>query len=147
MADSHTNAELNRVLIRIYRSLLQYMGESWPWTGVDEVQEQQVIEQLVQEQQASTASLVDLLDSRGYSIDFGQYPDNSEYHYVALDFFLERILRDEQATLATVREAKARCAGDPQAASLLEQVETSERSIYERLMVLATGRQKPVLIA
>jgi hypothetical protein len=145
MADS--NDALNRILVRLYRSLLQYMGESWPWTGVDEEREQQVIEQLVREQKAQVATLVDLLNERGHAIDFGQYPDNSEYHYVALDFVLERIIRDEQAVLAAVQQAKSECDGDATGLSFLEQVELSERTIIERLMALAAGRRQSVLIA
>ena len=147
MADSNPNVALNRVLIRLYRSLLQYMGESWPWTGVDEVQEQQVIEQLVREQQAQVAALVDFLNERGHAIEFGQYPDNSEYHYVALDYALERIIRDEQAVLTAVQQAKAECGSDPLALRVLDQVESSERTIIERLMALAAGRRQSVLIA
>ena len=147
MADSNPNDALNRILMRLYRSLLQYMGESWPWSSVDESREQQVIDQLVREQTSQVAMLVDVLNDRGHAIDFGQYPDNSEYHYVALDFVLERIIRDEQAVLTAVRQAKADCGGDPTALRLLEQVESSERTIIERLMALAAGRQQSVLIA
>jgi hypothetical protein len=138
----NVNAELNRVLVRLYRSKLQYVGECWPWTSAAEAQEEREIGQLVQTQQQHVASLVELLTARSHAIEFGQYPDLSELHYVNLDYVLETLAADAEATIRDVEQTKVACEEDASAASLLSAILDAERAGLEKIKALAAARQK-----
>lgn len=91
------NDRLNDLLIDLGRSLLQYVGESWPWASEDEAAEGTAVERMVAEQRESVLQFAALLDDRGHRIAYGQYP--SEYtslHYVALDYLLDQLVDDQQ---------------------------------------------------
>jgi hypothetical protein len=65
---------LNDLLIDVGRSLLQYVGESWPWTSEDEADVGTSVQRIVAEQRDTVLQLAELLDSRGHRIAYGQYP-------------------------------------------------------------------------
>ena len=71
MTDLIANYRVNDQLIHLGRSLLQYVGESWPWIGAEESTEKEIVDRLVQEQRQSVGRLVDMLRRRGHIIDFG----------------------------------------------------------------------------
>ncbi|MFO1095562.1 MAG: hypothetical protein U0992_20005 [Planctomycetaceae bacterium] len=107
---------LNDLLIDLGRSLLQYVGESWPWASEEEAAEQTAVERMVAEQRETVLQFAALLDERGHRIAYGQYP--SEYtslHYVALDYLLDQLL-DDQQYLADELTAAALESGDDEAA-------------------------------
>ncbi len=80
MMNPSTDEILSRLVPRVYRSLLQYTVECWPWTPSAESPdgkspEQKSIEQMAARQQQFVARLVDLLSRRGAAVDFDNYPD------------------------------------------------------------------------
>lgn len=142
MTEATANARLNRALIRLHRGLLQYVGECWPWTMSGDENEQREVDALVRQQQESVRQLVTLLSERNWPIDFGVYPEFSEYHYVTLDYLLELLIRDEQAILAELDGIGRQVpAAD---ADVVESLAQSERLILRKLQSLAS-RPKPAM--
>lgn len=138
MPDSSQNARLNAVLIRVYRCLLQYVEECWPWAALNESGERLAVQGLAREQQHFVGGLVDLLSSRGWPIDFDNYPtDFTDLHYVSLDYLLGRMADDEQELVSVIDSARAASSGDPSATSLLSHLLDAERRHAARLRELA----------
>jgi hypothetical protein len=142
MTDHTDNETLNRLIPRLYRSLLQYTVECWPWTPSAESPdgkslEQQAIEQMAARQQQFVARLVDLLSRRGVVVDFDNYPDLSELHYVALDFLLGRLIADEQRLVSELEAVRGATQGDPPAATLIVELLAAEKDNLARLRNLA----------
>jgi hypothetical protein len=141
MAQRIFNHRLNDLLIDLGRSLLQYVGESWPWTSADEAAEQARIDALVAEQQQSLRSLTELLAARGHRIDPGSYPtEYTSLHYVALDYLLTQLVEEQQELADECAEVVTEGANDPQAAPLLVQISEQATDHLQRLRLLAQQR-------
>lgn len=141
MTDNSSDV-LNRVLARVYRSLLQYAVDCWPWsTATDtlavEPAEQKSIESMVKGQQESVTRLADLITQRGDVADFGSFPDNSEMHYVSLDYLLGKLIADEQDLVADLQGALAELGHDAEAAALVSHVLAAETRNVARLRDLS----------
>jgi len=133
---------LNDLLIDVGRSLLQYVGESWPWTSEDEADVGASVVRIVAEQRATVLQLAELLDARAHRIAYGQYP--SEYtslHYVALDYLLDQLALQQQDLAAELSVAVADAAGDDEAHSLLTAAAEQARRHADELSALAAGRK------
>lgn len=141
MSNVQHNAVLADVVIDLSRCLLQYVGESWPWTASDEA-EQQVIDNLVARQQQSVAKLADILHRRRNFIDFGAYPTEfTDLQYLALDHLLDQLVTSERALVDALGQAVTAVAGDDEAQAALESSLTVERDNLGRLEELAASRQ------
>ena len=143
MMNQSSDDILNRLVPRVYRSLLQYTVECWPWTpsaeSADGISpEQKAIEQMASRQQEFVGRLVDLLSRRGVVVDFDNYPDYSELHYVALDFLLGRLIADEQRLVAELETARGAIHNDPPAATLVVELIAAEKQNLVRLRELAS---------
>jgi hypothetical protein len=143
MTDEAGTDILNRLVPRVYRSLLQYTVECWPWTPSAESPdgkspEQKAIEQMAARQQEFVARLVDLLSRRGVVVDFDNYPDYSELHYVALDYLLGKLIADEQRLVSELEAARGAIHNDPPAATLIVELLAAEKDNLVRLRELAS---------
>jgi len=137
------NEALNDILINTGKSLLQYVGEAWPWTSVSALQEQRAIDELVSQQQRHVAAITELLGKRAWTIDFGTYPtEYTDLHYAALDFLLAQLIASESALVDDVERAKQKCSSDTEAVSSLDGLLIEQREItvqLRQLSVSATG--------
>ena len=141
MPERASSSVVNDVLVHLNRSLLQYAGESWPWSDSEAAGERAVIESLVARQQTHVARIVDLLLERYAGIDFGVYPtEYTDLHYVALDYLLTLLVAGEQDVLADIDRALPLCEGDEAAARILEDARADQREIVEQLQRLASTR-------
>jgi hypothetical protein len=141
VAHTFSNDRLNELLIGLGRSLLQYVGESWPWTPGDDVEEKSVIDRLVAQQRESVAHLAALLDERGHLIDPGAYPtDYTSLHYVALDYLLGRLVAQQQELAGDARTALQDSQGDEEVEMLLTGVATQAEQHREELSKLVAAR-------
>jgi hypothetical protein len=143
MADQNNIDLLNRLVARVYRCLLQYTVECWPWTTSSESSdekspEQKTIEEMAARQQEFVARLADLLSRRGVVPDFGNYPDNSELHYVALDYLIGKLIADEERLVAELESSREAFRNDPPAATLIVELLAAEKENLARLRDLAT---------
>jgi hypothetical protein len=143
------NERLNELLILLGRSLLQYVGESWPWTAEHETQPREVINRLVAEQQESVAQIAEFLDERGHRITYGSFPtEYTSLHYAALDYLLTRLIADQREIFEEVGEARLEAEGDYDAELLLTGVSEQARRHLTELEQLARDREarKPAVV-
>jgi hypothetical protein len=127
------NEVLNQVVIAVGRSLLQYSGAAWPWTGSSSTVSRAAVEALIGEQAEHIRQLAELLDSRGWTTDFGVFPDFTDLHYLSLKYVLPHLVENERAVIGQIEAAVSRCAGDEEAVKLLSEIGVGERSILARL--------------
>ena len=142
MADLNSSDVLNRLLVRLYRGLLQYAVDCCSWTtaadtAAIESGEQMAIEQIAARQKAFIARLVELISRRGSVVDFGSYPDNSELHYVALDYLLGKLIADEQGLIAELQAGLRVLQSDAEAAALVTEILAAENENVVRLRELS----------
>lgn len=142
MPDQSSNSALNDLLILVYRSLLQYTMECWPWSDDGETGEQQAIDALAGEQKALVERLAELLDHRGVMVDLGTYPDWSELHYVSLDSLLARLIQDEEAMLAAIERLRPALQTDAEGSALADEIVAAERRHLSKLREIAGARAK-----
>jgi hypothetical protein len=135
------NELLNQVLIVMGRSLLQYSADCWPWTGSGETGLRGAVEGLIPEQTDRVRRLAELLDSRGWTIDFGVFPDYTGLHYLSLDFVLPHLVENERTVVKEIELALPNCAGDTEGSALLAELLDGERATLARLEELT--RSKP----
>ncbi len=137
MPEDFVNAELNRLLVAVRRSLLQYMGECWPWTDPKHQEAQQRFVRLIGRQESGIANVVELLVRRGWIVDFGVYPTEfTDLHYVALDFLIARAVDNQRSVLAEVEAHVGACASDPEAFALVQHVAAVEREVLDELQAM-----------
>jgi len=135
------NEVLNRVLVVMGRSLLQYSADAWPWTGSGSTVPRATVESLTAEQSGRVRKLAELLDRRGWTIDFGVFPDFTGLHFLSLDFVLPRLVENQRAVVKEIEMAIPKCTGDPDGAALLLEILAGERSVLAKLEELS--RSKP----
>lgn len=142
MADSRMNDELNQLVVSLGRSLLQYVGECWPWTRNSAEAERAALHTLIQRQQQCCAALIEMLSSRNASIDMGAYPtDYTDLHYVSLDFLLSQLIANERVLIGELEQALADSIAvrDNEAHELVEQLLGLERENLAALEDLSCG--------
>ena len=132
-----TSGLLNRLLVRIYRGLLQYSADCWPWTDAEESAEKRAVERMGEAQRQNIGAVVEVLTGRGVVVDFGSYPDNSELHYVSLDYLLGKLIADEEAIVAEIEASQDEAAHDTEAARLVSELLAAEKAHLAQLRELA----------
>ncbi|MEX0728282.1 MAG: hypothetical protein WEB58_21000 [Planctomycetaceae bacterium] len=142
MTSSECHAKLNELLIRLNRSLLQYVGESWPWTDAESQATLSELDGLVKRQQNDVARLVQVLLSHRWAIDFSNYPTEfTDKQFLSLNFLLPQIVAAEKVNTSICDETRACCGGDEQIAELLKQITANEADGVERLEKLLKTRK------
>jgi len=131
------NDVLNGVLILLRRSLLQYAGEAWPWTGSGSGEPRAEIDRLIAAQSERVGKLADRLDSRRWTIDFGAFRDFSDLHYLSLTFVLPHLVDNERTVVREIELALPACAGDSEATALVAEILVGESQALTQLERLA----------
>jgi hypothetical protein len=131
------NDVLNGVLILLRRSLLQYAGEAWPWTGSGSGEPRAEIDRLIAAQSERVGKLSDLLDSRRWTIDFGAFPDFTGLHYLSLTFLLPHLVENERTIVRELELALPACADDSQATALVAEILVEESQALTQLEKLS----------
>lgn len=146
MHDPLQNERLNDLVVRMFRSLLQYTNECWPWGGIDEVAEQKIIADLAARQQQEVQRLVELLQDRNERVESGTYPTEfGDLHYVALEYLMHMLLNDENGIIAALEQEAATSAADHEVANLLQELIASERQNLAQLQEL--GKRAPAALS
>jgi hypothetical protein len=137
------NDVLNGVLVLLRRSLLQYAAEAWPWiaTGASEVHVQ--VDRLIATQSERVRKLVDLLDARRWTMDFGAFRDFTDLHYLSLAFLLPHLVENQKTIVSEIERALPQCAGDSQATALVAEILVGESQALSELQQLVARQAKP----
>lgn len=140
MAATQSSARLNAVLIRTFRSLLQYVEECSAWADMAEGDVEQAVTSMRLEQQALVGRMVEVLASRGWPIDFGNFPtEYTDLHYVALDFLLGELVADESQLIVEAERVRTASADDPEVFDLLAKLVAAEQQHMARFSALAAA--------
>jgi DNA-binding ferritin-like protein len=136
-ASRHIDA-LNDLLIEMGRSLLQYVGECWPWTGDEHADIHKKLSELIARQQENVTTLATELHSHRTDVDLGTYPtEHTDLHYVGVDFLIDHLVANQEHVVATVQETAEAVADDPRLAQLLAPIVKDEQEILDELEKLA----------
>lgn len=128
---------LNTVLDRLSHTLLQYIGESWPWTDPLDSERQPIIEGLVRRQQFGAERIAEFLTERRAIVTLGNYRfDGSSLHYCTFEFLKPRLIADETSLIAELQKAAASANGDAGAVRLLEQLIADEEETLRQVSEL-----------
>jgi len=137
MSDQASLQILSGLLNQVRYSLLQYIGESWPWSGKDEQTRLEAFTGLVRRQQFSAERLASLLLERRAVVPGSNYPkDCSELHFVTLDFAKKRLIANAEAVIAALKAATPQLTDDAEALRLVEQLASDEQQTLDSLKAL-----------
>lgn len=125
---------LNTVLDRLSHTLLQYIGEAWPWAHPLEPDCQATIMGLVRRQQFGAERVAELLTERRAIVTLGNYRfDGSSLNYCTFEFLKPQLVADETRLIAELREAASSVNGDAGAIRLLEQLIADEEETLKQI--------------
>ncbi len=104
MIDPQSATALQAIVRRESRSLLQYVGESFPWTRANELVALADLRQLIAEENHSTQALGKYLLARHVRLPFfSAYPSVfTNVNFVALDFVLPRLVELQAGAIAAL---------------------------------------------
>ncbi|MDB5392214.1 MAG: hypothetical protein JWM11_7860 [Planctomycetaceae bacterium] len=129
--------QLNSLFVRLHRSLLQYVGECWPWS--DEVSEEDkharhVLTQSLASQRRSADQLANALEQIGWVISFGGYPTAfTDLQYLSLKYLLKQVVISQMEIVKSFDKATSVYPDSP----LLKHIADSERSILQAVQNLS----------
>ncbi len=148
MNSTACHAKVNELLIAAGRGLLQYVGECWPWSSIDDAALRNELEGLVKRQQNDVARLVNHLSSQRWPVDFSNYPTEfTDKHFLSIDYLLPQILENETAIKANCESALSACQEDAELMELLRQILANEIDGIDRLKKLCDTRNAPCATA
>lgn len=132
-------AVLNRLFGKIYRSLLQYVGESWPWSPVEkESEEHAFLQGLLESQMEDVRQLADYLVAHRVPLSNDPYPIVfTDLQYLSLEHLVREVLADQQVLLGELEAGAKTLDSKSEAAQLVREVTENERKLVERLKEFA----------
>lgn len=137
MACIQHNSQLNRLIVDLGCSLLQFVGEVSPWSPAGAGVARDTVARLVKQQQHHVEQLVELLTERRWPVEFGVYPaEFTDLHFLSLKALLPRVIENQNRIVAELDEAAHTCVDDVEAMSVLNAVLASERSLTDELKAL-----------
>jgi hypothetical protein len=144
MTDPRTQAILQGALVRESRSLLQYAGDSFPWTTAGENAALPEVRRLIDEQLQGAEELARFLTRHRVPLPYlGQYPMAfTEVNYISLDHLLSLLAEDERGGLAAL-EAGQTGLHDPEAHAQLARLIQRKRDRLATLEKLAAAHPEP----
>lgn len=137
--DPRTTTLLQNLVKKEGRSLLQYIGEAFPWTTVKNHHGLPIVLQIVKEEQDATADIVKLLTRRKVRAPYlGAYPMQfTTLNYVALDHLLPLLIAFERGRLSEL-ESQLPLVADAEAHALVRELIDSKRRHAHTLETLSS---------
>lgn len=107
MIDPVTQGLLQELVSRQSRSLLRYVGDSFPWSAAGKEHALANLHQIVAEDQEATKALIRFLQRARIVVPFqGSYPSwFTTINFVSLDYLLPMLIRDQRAGIADLETA------------------------------------------
>ncbi|MBI3407044.1 MAG: hypothetical protein HY040_01645 [Planctomycetes bacterium] len=139
--DARTQTILQDLVRKEGRSLLQYVGESFPWTTAKNHDALPVLFQMVKEEQDGAAAIVRLLMKRKVRPPYlGAYPMSyTTINYISLDHLLPYLVDFEKRRIAEL-ERELPLLDDVEArATVLSLLDTKRRHLQNLSEIQARG--------
>ncbi|MFP6768403.1 MAG: hypothetical protein VB859_09540 [Planctomycetaceae bacterium] len=138
MTDPTPNARLNAAVAALSGSLVQFTGDCEPWIAGDDETENVALALFRRRQQLQIARIIDLLEKRDWTIEFGRYPTEfTDLHFLSLQDLYPRLIANEQTIVDGLIAAADGCGDDESAAELLADALEEERRTLEELQTLS----------
>ncbi len=142
MIDAKTQALLGDLVRREGRSLLQYVGDSFPWTTAADREALDRLRRLIGEEREATAALGKFLVRRRVPVPYlGAYPDYTALNYIGLERLLPRLVAHQKDRITELERLLPEFA-DAESRAQAEKVLESKRRHLPLLEDLAAGRPK-----
>jgi len=145
-----SNSVLNRVLIDMGRSFLQYISDAWPWVDPQWQSVQDQVMVIAARQRQDVGDIVDLLTDREHYIDFGTFPtEYTDLQFLALDSIFEMLHKSQAIVCDSVARGitETTVEGDTVAADLLTAVSTRQKEASAALKELHAELTKKESVA
>jgi hypothetical protein len=138
---------LQTVIRREGRSLLQYVGESFPWTTPEHQALLGELRQLTAEENEAVAGLARFLRKRRLTPPYlGAYPMNfTSYGFVSLEYMLPLLVENQRRAIAELERDLDRLHDDAARAELRKVLEMKQRHL-KQLEGLAAGKPGPATV-
>lgn len=145
MIDPHAAGLLQAVLRRESRSLLQYVGEAFPWPAPEERPALDDLKKIIDEERTATAALGQFLyRQRVPPAYLGSYPQEyTTINYVALDHLLPLVVENQRRAVARLERDLA-ATTDPAARTQVEKILLLKARHLGALQVLAEAHPESV---
>lgn len=137
-------AQLNPLFVQLHRSLLQYVGECWPWTAEDGQQAETLaaLRSVVAAQKRDETLLADALNAAGWVVNCGGYPTiYTDLQYLSLKYLLKQIIISQTGIVKALEGAAQTYTDSP----LLETVAAGEREVLKAVQALAAPQPLAVV--
>ncbi len=138
---------LQEIIVRQHRSLLQYADLRWPSGELQKSAARESLKTMAARQREGIRKLVLLLDSRGWGVDYGRFPDHfRDLSFVPLDHLWQEVVSSENDLLAELHEARHDVTEDQDAVQVLDQCIANQREILTTLtgaVVESRSRSNP----
>ena len=119
---SHTPDVLNRLLAIHYRSLAMYLVWATPYRRAEDEHAWKTIQQVVGDQEAMSARIVDLISDRSWRVDYGDFPITfTGAHDLSLKYLARRLVQWQTGTVTAIQECYEDLADDPIAQGLSDE--------------------------
>ncbi|MEZ6133224.1 MAG: hypothetical protein R3C59_31540 [Planctomycetaceae bacterium] len=145
-----SNSALNRVLIDLGRSFLQYISDAWPWVDPQAQSVQDQVMVISARQRQDVADIVALLNDREQHIDFGTFPtEYTDLQFLALDSIFDMLHKSQSIVCGSIAQgiSEATAASDSEAVDLLMAVQIRQNEASASLKELhaeLTKKSAPV---
>ena len=142
-----TESVLNRVLIDMGRSFLQYISDAWPWVDplAQSIQDQVMV--IAARQRQDVGDIASLLTEREQFIDFGTFPtEYTDLQFLSLDAILSRIHKSQASICESISHGlvEVNASGDDaEAAALLTAIEVRQKEATAALKELQDELSAP----
>jgi hypothetical protein len=143
MIDARAQALLGDIVRRASRSMLQYVGESYPWAGDGEAEVLTHVQAVIAEEEQAVEGLAAFLRKKRIGIPYlGSYPENfTSLNYVSLDYLLPRLL-DWQRSWVGILERDAALIQDAEAKTQVDELVAVARRHLDELKKVAASHAK-----
>jgi hypothetical protein len=143
MMDARTQALLQDLVRRATRSMLQYVGEAYPWAPDTEADLLTKVQAVISEEERAVEGLAAFLRKKRIGIGYlGSYPQKfTNLNFVSLDYLMPRLL-DWQRNWVGVLEKDAAQIGEPEASAEVAKLVTVARRHLNELEILNNSHAK-----
>lgn len=130
---------LNRVLIDMGRSFLQYISEAWPWVDPLSQSLQDQVMVIGARQRQDVGDIAQLLTEREQFIDFGTFPtEYTDLQFMSLDKVLAYIHQSQTSICDSISSGlvAVQDSGDEAAIAVLKAIEIRQKEATSALQDL-----------